>query len=220
MQNDIIDPEQFEINYHYYKGLIAKGGTPATFCDYSGVRSQNVRMRVIEEYLHQYCEESKTFSLIDVGCGMGALRDYIKNLPIKYIGLDILADVYREELLKLNPQTDTSWLFKADLFTLNPSDWKADFVVANGTFVLDWKTRSEDMPYLIDKLWRMCNIGLIVFMLSEFAPPTLRASIDKPLNDPIFWMRWASEHAPRYFVLHDFCPHDFALGMLKKDFSG
>ena len=182
-------------------------------------QSQGVRLSVVRDFVLEQAAGLDQFSVLDVGCGLGHLRTWLAGLPVSYRGIDLMADRYREAILNVDSQADTSWLHQANLHDLDRSEWQADFTVAVGTFAHDWEGRDQELPLLMEKMWQLTRRGLIVLFVSELAPPKIREVAEVPMNDPGYWMKWASEHAPRFNIRHDYLPHDFALMMMRRPFG-
>ena len=181
--------------------------------------SQSVRFGVVLDFLREYSKGLRQFSLLDVGCGLGHLREFLKGMPAEYRGVDLMANEYREAILLRDPQADTSWLHHTDLDSMEMAEWQSDFTVGVGTFACPWETRDADLPRLMQKMWELSRVGMIVFMLSSLAPPKLKAKIEVAIDDPCMWLRWAAERAPRVILRHDYLPHDFALCMVRTEFG-
>ena len=75
----------------YYSKKLAEHGETPRGVDWNGEKSQSLRF----EQLTKVIEQSQSFSLNDLGCGYGALLDYM-NLHYKnfiYNGLDVSIDM-------------------------------------------------------------------------------------------------------------------------------
>ena len=100
------------------------------------------------------------FSILDVGCGYGALADLIdeKELKAKYTGLDIVPEMVTNAK-KRHP--DKSFL-ETDFLASNPS--RQDYLVCNGVLTQKLAVTKLEMDQyaktIIKKMFKLCNIGI------------------------------------------------------------
>ena len=73
----------------YYSDKINRYGVEPKGVDWKDVESQNLRFFQLMRIMEADIEESKT--LLDLGCGYGALLDFLKsqNLDCDYLGVDL-----------------------------------------------------------------------------------------------------------------------------------
>lgn len=79
-----------EVSSYYTQKLEENGATPQGV-DWNGADSQNVRF----EQLYKVIDNGSIFSVNDLGCGYGALYDFlaVKPNPFSYTGTDISTDM-------------------------------------------------------------------------------------------------------------------------------
>ena len=213
------EPSMVSTNVNHYSELLALHPALGAGAVGWSEASQKVRFGVVADFLRMNGAGLARFSLLDVGCGLGALRGHLNGMPVQYRGVDLLADKYRDAILDSDPQADVSWLHQANLENMDPAQWASDFTVAVGTFGCKWPNRDAELPRLLQTMWDMSRLGMVVLMISSLAPAALRAKITVAVDDPCLWMRWAAERAPRFTIRHDYLPHDFALCMLRAPFE-
>ena len=75
----------------YFIDKLKMHGTTPKGVDYNGPDAQNIRFAQLVRII----DSAKPFSLIDYGCGYGALYDFIvkKGLPAEYHGVDIVEEM-------------------------------------------------------------------------------------------------------------------------------
>ncbi|MCW9036208.1 MAG: class I SAM-dependent methyltransferase [Rhodospirillales bacterium] len=126
---------------------------------------QKLRFRILLNILK---EETTPFSLNDVGCGYGALLNYVTtdlNLPLeKYYGYDI-----SQNLLEAAAQhTPTP---KAEYYQSVRALYEADYSLVSGTFNychnVDVESWEEYLDASLRHLWSMSRKGLAVNFLDE-----------------------------------------------------
>src|ERR1043165_4307416 len=113
------------VNEYYTEKVTAHGATPKGV-DWNGPESQELRFKVLLRIL----EKTKPgFSLLDYGCGYGAMYDYMCQYytDFLYSGYDI-SDAMITEARKLHVNDKALWV--SDQAELNPYD----YVVVSGIF--------------------------------------------------------------------------------------
>ena len=110
----------------YYSGKIAEHGDTARGVDWNGEESQILRF----EQLLQLADTSQEFSIIDLGCGYGALYEYlsVKTIGFNYTGYDISAPMIEAARLRCKDKEGAQ--FHVGSMPLAA----ADFAVASGIF--------------------------------------------------------------------------------------
>lgn len=101
-------------------------------------------------------------SVVDFGCGTGALRQYLETLgyPFTYLGLDM-----NERMLRIARTHTASGEFRridADVVDFPP----ADYVFASGVFQFTDATEPLYYRRLVEALFRRCRVALAVNFLS------------------------------------------------------
>ena len=87
----------------YYDNKIEKFGTTSKGVDWNGKESQELRFKQILKVF-----SSNEGSILDIGCGYGAMYSYMKESSfnsIAYVGMDISASM-RKEAEKLKQQLE------------------------------------------------------------------------------------------------------------------
>lgn len=114
-----------QVGRYYSEKLAAHGASPRGV-DWNGAESQRLRF----EQLLRVCEGAAQFSINDIGCGYGALLDYLveQRKSVDYLGVDIAPAMIAkaEELHRGRP----GCRFLAG----ERADRVADYAVASGIF--------------------------------------------------------------------------------------
>lgn len=129
----------------YYSEKLAEHGDTPLGVDWNGEESQVLRF----EQLSKVLSASGEFSLNDLGCGYGALLDYLKDKHPSgtYLGVDIAPDMIR------SARARHATTPRARFITAAEPDQVADYGVASGIFnVRLGRTDAEWFGYLIDTL--------------------------------------------------------------------
>jgi SAM-dependent methyltransferase len=149
----------------YYSSKLAEHGETPCGVDWNGVGSQSLRFQ-------QLCKIFSTegdFSTNDLGCGYGALLDYLQvNYPYcRYLGVDISSDMIRSASLRHINTPGARFITAAE------PDQLADYGVASGIFnVRLGHTDAEWFDYLeatLDVLDRTSKHGFAFNCLTSYS---------------------------------------------------
>jgi SAM-dependent methyltransferase len=207
MQPDInID----QIKQYFGDKLDNYGATPQG-ADWNSEDSQIMRF----EQLFRVCDPSSNFSIIDYGCGYGALVDFLlrKHCRFTYSGFDILDDmvVKAKEIHKARPYcTFTS--HESELTT-------ADYTVESGIFNIRLEySYNEWSGYVVQTLEKMNSLshkGFAFNMLTSYSdPPYMKPHLY--YADPCYYFDYCKRHFSRNVaLLHDYNLYDFTI-LVKK----
>jgi len=188
----------------YFKEKFEKYGTTPQGEDWNSVESQTIRF----DQLIKVIDSSQPYSIIDYGCGYGALIDHLRSLKhsFTYQGLDILEDVI----------SSAKELHRNCFFTANEQDLTpADYVVESGIFNIkldaecdDWTTHVLDTLNLMDRLAikGFAFNCLTRYSDAEFMRPNLYYA------DPCFLFDYCKINFSRNVaLLHDYELYDFTI---------
>jgi len=147
----------------YYTGKALKFGNTANGVDWNSKESQELRF----EQLLNLVKGSKSFSILDYGCGYGALNDYLTNFSndIRYTGYDISKEMI-ERAAQSNKKSESMFTDKLD-------GKNFDFLVASGVFNV--KLESDDdkwFEYIIATLSQfdqLCRKGFAFNILTMYS---------------------------------------------------
>lgn len=109
----------------------------------------------------------ENMSLVDVGCGSGRLAYALREMNLKYFGIDIIPELisYAREICK---RSDWDFKLSADL-TLPAADCSADFVTFFSVFT--HLRHEESFVYLKEAKRILKPAGKIVFSFWDFLQP-------------------------------------------------
>lgn len=155
-----------EVATYYAEKLAEHGDTPRGV-DWNGEESQTIRF----EQLCKVIDPKKMpgFSLNDLGCGYGALLDYLRDkyAACIYLGVDV-----SHEMIKAARQRHTV-ANQARFITSTEPDQVADYGVASGIFnVRLGRTDAEWFDYLLgtlDVLNRTSSLGFAFNCLTSYS---------------------------------------------------
>lgn len=198
----------------YYTGkLHAHGATPQGV-DWNGIQSQQVRFRELCRLL----PETGGFSLADLGCGYGALVEYMRNrwADVDYCGCDV-SRVMLEQASKQWGDAGNGWKtsFLEQAFPV-----PADFVLASGIFNVRLDTPdAEWQSYILDTMERMDGAaarGFAFNCLSTYSDEDKRRP-DLFYADPLALFDLCKRrYALNVALLHDYGLYEFTI-LVRKD---
>jgi len=140
----------------YYSGKLAEHGANARGVDWNGEASQTLRFQ-------QLCKvtESKGsggFSINDLGCGYGALYQYLRTdfADVRYLGIDVSPEMIAAARERFDGCADTRFL------VADAPDITADYGVASGIFNVrmgrsdrEWESYLEATLDILDRTSRL-----------------------------------------------------------------
>ncbi len=133
----------------YYSSKLATHGACARGVDWNGEEGQNLRF----EQLCRVFQPSRPLSVNDLGCGYGALWDYLRPGAddIFYVGVDVSADMVEAAVRRFPGES------RARFLHAERPDAEADYGIASGVFNVrlgrtdeEWRRHFEDTLDLLD----------------------------------------------------------------------
>jgi SAM-dependent methyltransferase len=150
----------------YYAAKLAEYGNTPRGVDWNGEESQTIRFDQLVKIIDK---ENSSFSLNDLGCGYGALLDYLrlKYQTCSYIGIDVSQEMIISAKERHKSATDARFI------TSSKPDQKADYSIASGIFsVRLGRTDAEWFDYLkstLDVLDGTSNLGFSFNCLTSYS---------------------------------------------------
>jgi SAM-dependent methyltransferase len=196
----------------YYTGKLRAHGATPQGVDWNSAESQALRF----DELLRVCPPAGAFSLLDYGCGYGALLAHLRarGAPGPYLGFDISEPMVAEA--RRQHARDTAARFTAEASVLAP----ADYVVASGIFnVRLAHAESEWERYVLRTLARLDGLarrGFAFNALSVYSDPGRRRP-DLHYADPrALFDHCKRAFSPRVALLHDYPLWEFTI-LVRKD---
>lgn len=191
----------------YYEGRFASHGATARGVDWKSEESQTLRF----QQLLTVVRGAEPYSLIDFGCGYGALYDELlrRGDDVRYIGHDLAGPLL--DHARATHARDVRCSFVADPDDLEP----ADYVIASGVFnVREDATDDEWSSYVIrtiDRLAGLARKGLAFNLLTSYSDPE-RMRTDLFYADPCHFFDHCKRHYSRdVALLHDYGLYEFTV---------
>ena len=208
-----MDETQRKLNEYFTEKLETFGAT-AKGVDYNGEQAQQIRFAQLVKVI----EPSKPFSIVDYGCGYGAMFEFLrgKGWQFDYYGVDLIEKMVIAGREKYQD-------FPNARFTTDEKELPlADYLVAAGIFNI-----KLDAPYnqwqdfICETLGRMnalCSRGFSFNMLTKYSDADRMAQRpDLFYGDPLLFFDLCKRHFSRNVaLLHDYGLYDFTI-LVRKD---
>jgi cyclopropane fatty-acyl-phospholipid synthase-like methyltransferase len=195
----------------YFDKRIQEHGASPRGSDWNSEISQNTRFDQLLKVV-----ETQSFSLLDYGCGYGALVEYLdaKDLDVNYYGYDILESAI--ETARQAHMDKPRRVFFTDKSQLPI----CDYTVASGIFNFRGEQSFEDWTeYVLSVLHEFNQLSLHGFS-SNFLTKYSDADKMRPdlyYADPMFLFDYCKHNfSKNVALLHDYRLYDFTL-IVRKD---
>jgi SAM-dependent methyltransferase len=203
------DPALLREVERYYTGRLQEHGATARGVDWNSEESQRLRFKQLAR-LWEHDREGDDLSVIDFGCGYGALLEYLHDHggTFEYHGFDISEAMIREA--NARRLGGRAW------FTSNLSDLtRADYVVASGVFNVKLKADAEVwdeyMTRTIETMATLAIRGFAFNALTSYSDPEKRRE-DLYYADPLRWFDHCKRKHSRFVtLLHDYPLYEFTI---------
>lgn len=192
---------------NYYSAKIREYGQCARGVDWNGEDSQLLRFQQLLKVIEDKCD----FSIVDLGCGYGALVDYLrKNFKnYRYVGIDISEEMIISAVSRYEQDESTEFHVSA----ISPT--RVDYAVASGIFNVKLQNdENEWWSYLtntLDQLNKTSDKGF------SFNCLTVYSDVDKMRDylyyaDPCVLFDWCKrKYSRNVSLLHDYGLFEFTI---------
>jgi SAM-dependent methyltransferase len=196
---------------YYSSRFAAHGATPAGV-DWNSAESQELRFA----QLLSITEGRPAFSIVDYGCGYGALSRWLTEHERRhtYLGFDLSEEMIEYAQDGLSPSS-------TDRFTADPTELEAqDFAVASGIFNVKLDVDDKQWrEYVIDgirTLDSLSRLGFAFNMLTTHSDPD-RMRDDLYDGAPtLYFDHCIGRYARNVALLHDYGLYEFTI-LVRKD---
>lgn len=186
----------------YYSDKLARYGTTPRGVDWNSAESQELRFAQLCKLL----PADAAFSLNDIGCGYGAMYDYLvdQGYDVRYSGYDVSKPMM--EAARKMPRPKPHPVF----VTASAGLRKADYSVASGLFNVRLNvTRTQWLKHvdsIVELLHSTSRRGFAFNCLTSYSDPQRRRA-DLYYGDP----RRFFDHCMRRYSRHVAVLHDYGL---------
>lgn len=190
----------------YYSGKLEKHGPSPRGVDWNGLASQVTRFEQLTKVLpDQEC------SVLDFGCGYGALYDYLERThrsEVTFTGLDI-----SEAMITAAKQRhpEASWVTGSD----NVEDCAFDYVLASGIFSVRLEFEEERWyQYILstlDEIDRLSKRGFAFNCLTSYSDEDRKRPDLYYPRPAVFFDLCKTKYARNVALLHDYDLYEFTI---------
>lgn len=197
----------------YYTQKIKAHGTTARGVDWNSSESQHLRF---DQLLELIPDDTDKFSLLDYGCGYGALLEYIQNSfsHFEYTGLDISQEMLESARSK-HKNTQAAWVNTID------AESGFDYIIASGIFnvklATDTSTWEAYVFSTLEQINRMAKKGFAFNLLTSYSDKALQEERLYYASPERFFSH-AKENFSRYVsLIHDYPLYEFSIVVTKAE---
>lgn len=205
MANELNDI-QAEVAEYYSARLAQYGETPAGV-DWNGLESQRLRFA----QLCKLVDPARPFSVNDLGCGYGALFDYLGEhyTDFAYTGCDVSADMVAAAQKRLAHAPQAKFVAAAEPPTV------ADYGLASGIFNVRLDRGDDEwQAYLhatLDILDRISTRGFAFNCLTSYSDPDKMVAKLYYADPRELFDRCKRRYSRQVALLHDYGLYEFTL---------
>jgi SAM-dependent methyltransferase len=201
-----VEEQLIELN-NYFRCTLEKHGATPKGVDYNSEESQHIRFA----QLLKLTPNNVPFTVIDYGCGYGALYDYIVNqgYSCEYFGYDLIDDMVRHAMML---HDGNSMFHCTSQITELPV---VDYVLAGAIFNIKLDAKESDWTdYVLKTLSSMnsyCRNGFAFNMLTKYSDKD-RMRPDLYYGDPCYYFDYCkNKFSKDVALLHDYGLYDFTI---------
>ena len=192
---------------NYYTNKLAEHGETACGVDWNGEESQMLRF----EQLCKVIEQSGDFSLNDLGCGYGALYDYVCSRwrNVRYKGYDVSDDMIRAAKSRYVKNPDAGFTVAGEPQSV------ADYGVASG--ILNVRFGSSDaqwceyMQATLDTLNRTSKRGFAFNCLTSYSDADKMRDYLYYADPSVLFDLCKRRYSRHVALLHDYGLYEFTI---------
>jgi SAM-dependent methyltransferase len=196
------DPALAELR-RFFSEKIARHGPTPTGADFNSETAQTIRFHQFVRLL----DLSTPFSMIDFGCGYGALMPYLleRGFPLqRYVGLDISPEMIEAARSFVPGGVETK--FTTEVGEIGTADFTIASGIFNMKFEADATTWRRHIVHTLDTLARASVRGFAFNMLTSYSDQE-KMRPDLYYGDP----SWFFDHCKRRFSRNVALLHDYEL---------
>ena len=196
----------------YYTAKLAEHGETARGVDWNGEESQTTRF----EQLCKIIETPGAFSINDLGCGYGALYDYLvkDRTHFSYTGVDVSDGMINAATLRYQGNAQTRFIWASE------PDQVADYSVASGILNVrmgrsdtEWRGYLEDT---LDVLDRTSRLGFAFNCLTSYSDAEKMRDYLYYADPCVLFDICKRRYSRNVALLHDYKLYEFTILVRKQ----
>lgn len=191
----------------YYTDKFAHYGETPRGVDWNGEESQTLRF----QQLCKIIVKPEAFSLNDLGCGYGALFDFLNKhyLSFSYLGVDLSAELIRAAMQRYKNFSQARFIASAE------PDCLADYTVASGIFNVrldhpesQWRKHLEDT---LEVLHRNSRLGFAFNCLTSYSDKEKMQEYLYYADPCLLFDLCKRRYSRQVALLHDYGLYEFTI---------
>lgn len=198
----------------YYTNKLAEHGETPRGVDWNGEEGQLCRFEQLCKIID--VDKAKRFSINDLGCGYGALYDFLaqKYAEFSYSGMDVSENMIKAATLRYKDKPQARFVLSSE------PDQVADFGVASGVFNVRMD-RSDDewQSYLeatLDILDRTSRVGFAFNCLTSYSDQDKMRDYLYYANPGVLFDLCKRRYSRNVALLHDYDLYEFTILVRKQ----
>ena len=186
---------------YYNKVLVQDGAQDHMKVGWGSVSSQELRFSVLSEVGF-----FKGCSVLDVGCGLGNLFDWLitSGISIDYHGIDINLAII-DEARRLRPQVRFDVL---DILDPDHNLSRYDFVVLSGALTIPVNHQDIFINKMMSRMFELCKLGVAANFMSTHAN---HIEPGKYYANPSAMTEVCLSLTRKFVLRHDYMTHDMTV---------
>ncbi len=199
----IKDQDTKRLKDFYLKFLNENNRRGAKALGYHNELRQEIRFEVLSQIITK-----DDVTILDVGCGLGDLYEFLKNQKrtFKYTGIDIVEESI-ETAKKRFPEAD----FRVFDFSHELNE-EFDFVLASGALTFMVENYKDVYFGMIERMFKMAKIGVAFNMLDQ---KLVEQDETYATYSPTEIYDYCRTFAEKIILRHDYFPDDFTVYLYK-----
>lgn len=195
-----------EISSYYSNKLVEHGSTPRGV-DWNGTESQMLRF----EQLCKIIDKKDHFSINDLGCGYGALLEFIskKYTSFNYIGIDISPEMIQ------SAKNRTSTYIDKDFLIAHQPNTICDYGIASGIFNVRLNNEDDEWEQhlisTLDILNKTSNLGFSFNCLTSYSDEEKKRNYLYYANPSWIFNLCKERYSRNVALLHDYDLYEFTV---------
>ena len=191
----------------YYSAKLAQHGQTAQGVDWNGDASQHMRFAQLTSIIG----DADDFSIADLGCGYGAMVEYLQANygQYRYTGIDVSADMIRSAAQRCAAHKHVAFVQGSTI----PA--RHDYVVASGIFnVRQQRTDAEWRDYILatlDAMHAATTRGFAVNFLTSYSDADKKRDYLYYADPLVLFDHCKRHYSHQVALLHDYGLYEFTL---------
>lgn len=204
--------ERFDGIAEYYSEKIAQHGETANGVDWNGEESQKLRFKQLSRIM----DSPQPFTVNDVGCGYGALLDYLWDdfLVQSYQGVDICEEMIRAAERRHIQKP------RAEFLNASTPNRIRDFSIASGIFNVKLDHKKEEwLEYILSTLELLnckSKLGFAFNCLTSYSDESMKRDYLYYADPLVLFDFCKRKFSAQVALLHDYGLYEFTILVRKQ----